>query len=279
MAVRGFFPEKAVPLGAAFLFLAVAGCATLDSVDASDRVMARASQRGWQPIPIPAGNFRLTAYLPMPARQAESLTVYIEGDGAPWLTPYHPPGDPTPLKPVGLALALADPAPAVAYLARPCQYLEDEARAACDSAYWTGRRFAPEVVAAYQDAVDSLKTRFGAQRLQLVGYSGGGVIAALLAARRPDVSRWATVASPLSLAEWADYHGISPLADSLDPGAESTPLPPGLHFAGANDKIVPPSLLDHFVQHRGGRVVVLPGFSHDCCWTRVWPDLSRSAFP
>lgn len=279
MASWGFPPGKAASLGAAFLFLALAGCVTLDSVDASERVMARASQRGWQPTPIPAGNFRLTAYLPTPARQGRVLTIYIEGDGAPWLTPYHPPGDPTPLKPVGLALALADPASTVAYLARPCQYLGDEERTACDSTYWTDRRFAPEVVVAYQDAVESLKARFGAQRLQLVGYSGGGVIAALLAARRPDVSRWATVASPLNLAEWTAYHGISPLADSLNPGAESTPLPPGLHFAGANDKIVPPSLIDHFVQHRGGRVVVLPGFSHDCCWTRAWPELLRSAFP
>ena len=206
---------------------------------------------------------------------ADTLTVYIEGDGAPWVTPWQPPPDPTPLKPIALALASQDSSKAVAYLGRPCQYLDTAQRQECPVAYWTDGRFAPEVIDRYDQILDQLASTTGARQLTLIGYSGGGVLAALLAARRDDVRRFITIAAPLSLAEWTGQHGISPLVRSIDPGT----LPAadwqarGLHFIGSRDKIVPSVITEKFVQKFGGRMQTVERYDHECCWRKNWRDL------
>lgn len=206
------------------------------------------------------------------------LTIYIEGDGAPWPSVFQPPRDPTPTKPVALALAARDPAPAVAYLGRPCQYLDDAGRDGCAVAWWSGRRFAPVVVSAMDAAVDRLKQRAGAQRIRLIGYSGGGAIAVLLAMRRDDVSRLVTVAAPLALGEWTAWHGLTPLEEALDPLVQPAPRPVGaMHFAGGRDAVVPPGIVESFVRRQGGRLETIADFDHDCCWVRDWPALLRRA--
>lgn len=222
-----------------------------------------------------SGAFDLLA-LARRSSSAETLSIYIEGDGAPWAGLHHPPRDPTPRTPVALLLAAADPSPALVWLGRPCQYLDAAALARCDSAYWTGKRFAPEVIAAYDAAATQLKDQSGARLLRLVGYSGGGVISALLAARRGDVERVVTVAAPLSVADWVAFHDLSPLAGSLDPRRD-TATRPGVHFAGANDKTVPPAIVAGYVRAKGGRLETIAGFDHECCWARDWPQLLKRA--
>lgn len=203
------------------------------------------------------------------------LAIYIEGDGAAWASPYHPPRDPTPRRPLAFALAAADPSPLVAYLGRPCQYLDERERANCDSAYWLDRRFAPEVIATYDALISRLRARSGATRLRLVGYSGGGVIATLLAQRRDDVDQLITVAAPLALGEWTRQRRLSALVGSLDPAQARTrrALPWAWHFAGADDAVVPPAVVRAFVAQAGGRLEVVPGFDHECCWQVAWPRL------
>lgn len=275
---RGLVPIKAALLGAAFLFLA-GGCAAPDAARSSPmRGEAWAQTYGFQSAELAAGEFRLLA-LSRQRGAATTLAVYIEGDGAAWRSPFHPPADPTPERPLVLALAAADPAPAVAYLGRPCQYLERKALAGCDSAYWIERRFAPEVVAAYEAAIDRLKSAAGAQRIRLVGYSGGGVLAALLAMRRQDVEQLLTVAAPLALGDWLAGKQLTPLAGALDPLTQAgvQPLPSGVHFAGSDDKTVPVAVVRRFVEARGGRLEVIDGFDHECCWARDWPLLLSRA--
>lgn len=239
------------------------------------RVEDWAGPRSFRPEAIAAGGFDLFA---LRRGSATTLTIYIEGDGAPWPSLYQPPRDPTPPRPVALALAARDPAPAVAYLGRPCQYLDDAPRNECGVAYWSSRRFAPEVVAAMNAAVDRLKQRAGAQRLKLVGHSGGGVIAALLAMRRRDVAGLITLASPLSLSGWTTAHGLTPLEQALDPKDQKEALRvAGMHFAGGRDEVVPARIVEEFVRLRGGRLEVIADFDHDCCWARDWPILLRRA--
>lgn len=211
--------------------------------------------------------------------RSDKISIYIEGDGAAWPGAFSPPSDPTPHKPVALALAAADHSGTTVYLGRPCQYLDKAALRGCDSAYWTGRRFAPEVVAAFDDALNQLKNKFGASRIRLFGYSGGGVLATLLAARRTDVELLVTVAAPLALGEWAAWHGVSPLGASLDPAklGENARLPRSVHFAGADDRVVPPAILESFMRLKGGRMERIPGFDHGCCWTRDWATLLHRA--
>jgi pimeloyl-ACP methyl ester carboxylesterase len=205
---------------------------------------------------------------------AEELHVYIEGDGAAWATAYHPPRDPTPEHPAALALAANDPAALVVYLGRPCQYLDAVALKTCPPRYWTTHRFAPEVLAAYQEALGLLKERFGVRRIRLFGYSGGGVLATLLAGKRDDVEKLVTIAAPVSVAEWIAWHGITPLTGSLDPASEPlVSLPPALHFVGSADRVVPPGVVAGFAARSGGMLRLVPEFDHQCCWSRDWRRL------
>lgn len=270
----GHTPIKAALLGAAFL-LGVPGCAAVDSFGKPAHITAWAAQRGFLATGIQADTFHLAAFIRGATAADDTIVVYIEGDGAPWATPYHPPRDPTPQKPVSLALAAADPAQKVVYLGRPCQFLDAEALRDCDSAFWIERRFAPEVIAAYDAALTQLKSSLDVQRIRLIGFSGGGVIATLLAARRDDVELLVTVAAPLAVSEWVAWHGASPLTGSLDPAelSENVHLPPSVHFVGGKDRIVPASVVEKFIHSKGGRMETISSFDHDCCWVRDWVEL------
>jgi pimeloyl-ACP methyl ester carboxylesterase len=137
------------------------------------------------------------------------------------------------------------------------------------------RRFAPEVVAASDEAVSRLKALYSARRLRLVGYSGGGVVATLLAMQRDDVELLVTVAAPLALSEWVAWHGASPLTGSLDPAIyrSDVNLPPAMHFVGGRDRTVPALIVESFIRRRGGQIQVVSDFDHECCWARDWSDL------
>lgn len=230
-------------------------------------------QAGWHAVPLETRPFRLAAWAgPM---GGELLTVYIEGDGLAWITSRTPSDDPTPLDPVGLRLAVAQPRGAVAYLARPCQYggINDER---CEQAYWTGDRFAEPVIAASNQAIDQLKSRAGASRVLLVGYSGGGAVATLLAQRRHDVAGLITVAGNVDPVGWTRLHRVTPLAGSLDPMAQRDRLAkvPQWHFVGGRDSNMPAALAQGFAQGlAAAHVVIVDGFEHQCCWARDWARL------
>lgn len=237
--------------------------------------MRLADAHGWQASVLAGGSFELAAWLPRDIVPADELTIYIEGDGLAWLTPDTPSADPTPRAPLALQLALTQPDGNAAYLARPCQYVGS---ARCEQRYWTNARFAPDVIAASDQAVDALKAHFAARRLILVGYSGGGTVAALLAARRHDVVRLVTVAGNLDVYAWTSLHKITPLAESLDPADFRTELAriPQRHLVGSDDRVVPPPLVTTFAAGMpDARVIVIPGYDHHCCWAEHWPKLWR----
>jgi hypothetical protein len=260
--VLNFFRKTAL-LGAVFSFLA--GCAASRLPLTRPAVESRMAQHDF----VRVADTPVFALLRQRAA-APLLTVYIEGDGAAWQSAYRPPVDPTPTRPVVLEMVSADPAPAVGYLARPCQFLDAPALADCPVALWTGDRFSPEVMTRMAQALDQLKHASGAKQLRLIGYSGGGVIATLLAGRRKDVVSLATVAAPLRVAAWTAHHNVSRLTGD-DPDALSLPLPPATHWIGADDAVVPAALIAAYVARTGGRLVVVPGYDHSCCWSADWP--------
>lgn len=279
-------------LGALALLAALAcgGCAGVDPAQRSAHAQRLAAAAGWTRLTLAAGQFELTAYVPAsagataaPSAAVPQLTVYIEGDGLAWTTPHTPSADPTPLNPVALQLALKHPDRAVAYLARPCQYRDPAHGGACPSDYWTAARYAPEVIAATSLAIDQLKLRAGAGKVTLIGYSGGGAVAALVAARRDDVAGLVTLAANLDTAEWAKLQQLQPLSRSLNP-ADAWPRLQSLpqrHYAGADDKVVDPRVQQayaaHFPAARRPLVIVVPGADHACCWVARWPALLLSA--
>lgn len=264
----------------------MAACSALPSRQDRQRFADElAAQKGWRASTITADSFDLLSYGPSAEAglaPGGTLTVYIEGDGLAWVTASTPSDDPTPREPVALQMALAQPDGAAVYLARPCQYTMTEGAAAsraCAQRYWTDARFAEPVIQAQSQALDQLKRRHGAIRLVLVGYSGGGAVATLLAARRSDVVALVTVAGNLDHRAWTRLHGVRSLDASLNPIDEAHKLShlAQWHLAGDQDRVVPPSIARAFVSSLGegaqATVLVEPGFGHACCWAQQWPRL------
>ena len=113
----------------------------------------------------------------------------------------------------------------------------------CSPKYWTSDRFAPAVIEATDRALDEAKELYGAKSLVLIGYSGGGSVAVLTAARRRDVGGIITVAALLDHKTWSHAEGLAPLRGSLNPidVADRVAEIPQAHFVGTDDDVVPPA--------------------------------------
>lgn len=228
---------------------------------------------------INAAPFTVAAALaPGRADGGAPVIIYLEGDGLAFLGPHTISPDPTPNDPVGLRMALAHSGAAVAYLARPCQYTGG---GPCGPAYWTSHRYAPEVVDGLNRAAEAIKRRVGAESVILVGYSGGGALAVLMASRRTDVAGIVTVVGNLDLAAWTRLQKLSLLSGSLDPAqvAAGTASIPQVHFIGGRDDVVPAEVSRSYfrrVEPLGrARLVAKDSFGHVCCWADDWQSLSR----
>jgi dienelactone hydrolase len=276
------------------------GCAVPSPGERARLVDQLVAEANWHPLRLHTAGFTLAAYVPAqkPAKESapspatsasraasrsDTLTVYLEGDGLAWITRSQASVNPTPLEPTALRLALRHPGAAVAYLARPCQYVEGSGARNCAMTYWTDRRFSPEVVAAMDEAVDQLKAHAGARRITLVGFSGGGAIAALVAGGRSDMHMLITVAGNLDTAAWTRHHGITPLKGSLNP-ADQWQLLRGVrqvHFVGSDDSVVPEEVIRSYINRyptaQRPKLRVLQGFGHHCCWEQQWADLIEEA--
>ena len=266
------------------LILCLAACARPmpPTEQRGERMDAAASARHWEKLRLRAGRFVVTAYVPAVQETTNTLAIYIEGDGLAWRSRSRPSDDPTPNNAQGLELALRHPGATVAYLARPCQNVAPADRGECTEAYWTGRRFSSEIVEASAQAIDALKARVGAEKLTLIGYSGGGAIATLLAARRRDVVQLITVAGNLDTATWTAHHRVEPLTGSLNPADQWEKLQtiPQLHLVGGQDRVIPPVISEayraRFPRANRPEMRLFPDFDHTCCWAEQWPDLMRS---
>lgn len=245
----------------------VSGCAHVGDT------LSAAEASGLRPTLFDGGGFRLNGWQRSGVGPDETLTVYIEGDGMAWLSRSRPSSDPTPRHPVALELATADPNPGVLVLARPCQF-DGRMDPRCATPYWTNARFAPEIITSIELAIEQAKTRAGARHLILVGYSGGGVVAALIAARHPETTGLVTLAAPLDVDGWTDYHEISRLTGSLRPQDEGDGLKTirQHHFLGSRDEVVPLAVTARYGTILAGacmKTTVIEGFDHSCCWPRL----------
>jgi dienelactone hydrolase len=259
-----------------FMLAACVGVPSAQRVQDADQL---ARQHGWNSVRIEADPFVLVAYAPQEVRSTETLSIYIEGDGLAWISSSQPSLNPTPIHAVGLQLALQQPSGTAVYLARPCMYVEGQESRHCAMTYWTDKRFSEEVIASSNTAVSQLKAMFGAKKIELVGYSGGGAVVALVAARRDDVARLVTVAGNLEPVVWANAHHASPLRGSLNPADawEQLQYVPQFHFVGGKDQnitqTVTEAYLARFPDEHKPLVRRVPEFEHGCCWTQQWADL------
>ena len=226
--------------------------------------------------------FILTAFERISKKGSNFLTIYIEGDGNSW-TNRGPSLDPTPKNPIALELAVKDPSDAVVYLARPCQYTVEWPSRNCETRYWTSHRFSKEAVAATNSVISQLKERARTKKIRLVGFSGGGAIAALVAAEREDLESLITVAGTLDHEIWTRHHDVTPLYGSLNPIHKIDKLAkiPQVHFSGTEDKVVPrlvmESYISKYLSSARVRSVVYKTLDHTCCWGEHWPHLLKTA--
>ncbi|MDR0354213.1 MAG: alpha/beta hydrolase [Deltaproteobacteria bacterium] len=255
------------------LFLALtfllSSCA-LNSRSLWEREVKRGWALGFRPMDLPAPPFRLAGLLK--GKSGSDLVVYLEGDGraVSWGRPTL---DPTPLTAQGLELALLDDSPLVLYLARVGQFMPAFAGERFQN-FWTEGRLAPEVVESASAAIDEVKRKTGAERIHLVGYSGGGGLAVLLAGSRQDVASLVTVAGLLDIDWWVKNSGWRPLKNSVNPAgfAETVKNIPQIHFYGEKDNIITPAMSLRFANMASFASldrIPMP-FDHYSGWTDSW---------
>ncbi len=212
-----------------------------------------------------------------PLRRDGVLHIYLEGDGSPWKYRVFVMPDPTPRNPLMLRLMSRDRTSAV-YLGRPC-YNGTFNDSGCDSSLWTSGRYSNEVVQSMASGIKALIKRKDAREVRLMGHSGGGALAMLLAAEIPQVSRVVTLAGNLDTDAWTDHHGYTPLFSSNNPSNVEA-LRPSVwqwHLIGLRDGVIPSQLIKPFIlSQKNATGIEFPRFTHGCCWGRIWPNVLRA---
>lgn len=207
----------------------------------------------------------------------DELHVYLDGDGTPWTSSKKIADDPTPRNPLILEMMTKDPAAAV-LLGRPCYYGLNAAPL-CNESLWTSHRYAAEVVVSMNAAIQLWMSSKKVNNLVLIGYSGGGALAALLASGLKKTSAVITVAANLDIEAWSRYHGYSAPAASLNP-AKDAQIPASvrqIHLTGLKDDNVPAEIIESFSRMQKNAIYLpLPEYDHVCCWVDIWPDILRT---
>jgi len=199
---------------------------------------------------------------------ASTLHIYIEGDGEPWLGPGKIALDPSPAESIAWQMMLNDPLPAV-FVGRPCYFHTQDPN--CNPGLWTNARYSREVVDSMAAVIDRIRAQYHADKLVLIGFSGGGALAVLLATRLPQIDTVITFGADLDTDAWTSFHGYSALNASLNPADFVLPeRVKQLHFVGEKDDNVPANLNRRFYRVNKITPIVVKNFTHTCCWLNFW---------
>jgi alpha/beta superfamily hydrolase len=233
-----------------------------------------AASYGFERQTVLGANFFHRVYLNHKKTRSGNLHVYIEGDGLPWLRSDLISPDPTPHTPLMLRLMVQDTESAI-YLGRPC-YFGFAQTQPCNPWWWTDGRFAPEVVDSMATALAQLMSTHKDVNVVLIGHSGGGALAMLLATRSIKITAVVTLAGNLDTEAWTRQHHYSDLSGSLNP-ANITALAPRitqLHFQGGKDQNIPPMLVTRFMTHQPhAHFKVYQELDHRFGWERKWSEI------
>ena len=202
------------------------------------------------------------------------LHIYIGGDGQPWRGGRVPSADPTPHNFLELELLTHDVADAV-YVGRPC-YFGLAKDLGCTPDTWTFGRFSDDVVASMASVARQLVDSGAYTEVVLIGYSGGGALARLIAPSVPHLVGLLTVAGNLDTAAWSGIHGYLPLIRSRNP-ADEPPLDASIvqvQAIGGKDEVVPPAVTESYLKGAPQVTVwVYADYDHVCCWLAGWPSI------
>ncbi len=232
-----------------------------------------ASKQGFAREIVQGSEFQHMIYIQHGADNNPMLHVYLDGDGQPWIGNHLIAADPTPLDPLMLNLMAIDSTPSI-YLGRPC-YHGFSTIAPCAPELWTSGRYSVRVVESMQRVLRDYMRRGGYSEVVLIGHSGGGTLAMLLAERISATRAVVTIAGNLDIEAWTDYHGYSPLEGSLNP-AHMPALDSEVHqyhLIGKDDKNMPYYLVEPVLQRQPhAKVLMWEKFDHACCWQNIWQE-------
>ena len=186
----------------------------------------------------------------------EPVRIYIEGDGHSFDAYNRPTANPTPQSTFLRDIAANDPNPNVAYLGRPCQYLQTST---CSLDDWTCGRFSAQIINAMEQSVLQLAKKSQTNNVVLIGYSGGAQVAGLIGVRHPQkIKKMVTIAGVLDQEAWTTYHGDTPLDRSMNLADYQDVYHqlPQIHFIGKKDTVVPNHLTENFVKDKSTIVIV-----------------------
>jgi hypothetical protein len=270
-------------VGLTLLSLTIISCA---SNNINTKAYNISKKAGLMPAEIEGGQFVLRVYYRFD-KPGAPIHVYLEGDGRSWLTPSRASYNPTPLDPIGLSLAALDYADNVLYIGRPCQYVSFDKNPNCEFPYWTHRRFAPEIINSVSAVIDRGKKMSQGRGIEIIGFSGGGAVAILVAAKRRDVIGIRTVAGNLNHEVWTNHHKIDPLKGSLNPVnvAKKVSRIPQIHYVGMLDKVIERGVAASFKRKAGGlraeciEIKEIVGAGHTKGWAKLWTRLSKIKLP
>ena len=282
------------------LFLAcmalLQACALTGSQDPADKKQAIQERidtakliiedKGFTPYEFSNDIFDLFGFLKI-EDVSKPLVIYLEGDGFAYATRSRPSNDPTPKNPIALRLAAIDTASNIFWLARPCQYSLEKNKEglqagnlpeACETRYWTTARYSREIITAIELSIQDVLNQYDVPAIDLVGFSGGGAVAVLLAKRFSKVQSLRTVAGNIDHVALMRQKKVTPLSGSLDPAKIAPSLKdlPQTHFVGEDDDIVPPWLARRFVDKYTGtrcaKVILIEDAEHQEGWEALWQD-------
>lgn len=198
----------------------------------------------------------------------KNLNVYIEGDGLSWINKKTISTNPTPINLLSIKLMNEDKNSCKVYLARPCQFTSSFS---CENKYWTSHRFSEEIIKSYEESLMYLKNKYNNKEFTLIGYSGGGAVALLLASRAKEVKRVITIAGNLDTNKWTSLHKVTALEYSLNPSDYVNKLEniEQFHLIGKKDKVVPEDIfLSYFSKFKKKDKIkyLYVDSDHSCCW-------------
>jgi dienelactone hydrolase len=242
----------------------------------SERFADAADNLGFEELTVRTDRFAHRIYSHINAvknTDRKTLHIYLDGDGTPWQQRWIA-GDPTSRSPIILKLMEQDSEPSI-LLGRPCYHGFSDTEP-CHNKFWTSHRYSKPVVESMAAALQQWLEATDFNEIVLIGYSGGGTLAMLIAPYIDKIKAIVTVAANLDVKAWSEFHGYLPISGSLNPAVEPE-LPPMIrqfHLAGGKDDNVPPFIIETFAKtHRRAQAIIYSDFDHQCCWAEAWPSI------
>lgn len=254
-----------------FALIFICSCsANHQSITAKTSEIARS--QGLEPKIYQTKNFKIFT-LQRISDKNKPVRIYLEGDGRAFLNRNLASLNPTPTSYFLINLIKEDPSPNLIYIARPCQYLDDQS---CEQKYWTSERFSAKIA----DAINEVLQNFSTQKLQLIGYSGGGAIAKYLAVKNKNITSLRTIAGNLDQKKFAEIHRVAILDEAfIDNDLPNLATIPQIHFVGSDDKIIPPIIaqtyLEKLPQKDCIKIITIEKATHYQGWDKNWRDLLK----